>query len=461
MPVTMADLKIERLGPCRVPSPLKSTRYVDDNDRILYHSHSRELARATAAGQPPPTLELAGPRRQVYFDSSKLKCGIVTCGGLCPGLNDVVRAIVLTLTEHYHVPTVFGFRYGYEGLVPEFGHVPYELTPDSVDDIHQCGGTVLGSSRGHQDIGQMVDTLERMNVRALFAIGGDGTLRGASAIAKEIAARRLNISVVGVPKTIDNDICFVEKTFGFETAVAESRTALASAHVESKGTPNGIGLVRLMGRHSGFIAAFAALASGDVNVCLIPEVPFELDGPNGLYAALERRLANRKHAVIVVAEGAGQHLLQADNTGACDASGNKRLQDIGLFLKHRISAHFASRGIPSSLKYIDPSYIIRSTPANAHDSVFCVHLGHCAAHAAMTGRTNMLVGFWNEHFTHMPVQLAVSRRKQVRPDGRLWQSVLELTRQEVGTTAPHEATADTDTEQDATADATEVLVETT
>jgi len=255
--------------------------------------------------------------------------------------------------------------------------------------------------------------------------------------------------VVGVPKTIDNDICHVEKTFGFETAVAESRTALSSAHVEAKGAPNGVGLVRLMGRHSGFIAAYASLASGDVNVCLVPEVPFALDGPDGLFAALEHRLAQRGHAVIVAAEGAGQDLI-AHDAHECDASGNQRLEDIGLFLKDRIKAHFRSRAVPLSLKYIDPSYIIRSTRANAHDAVFCVHLGHCAAHAAMAGRTNMLVGFWNGHFTHVPIQLAVSRRKQVRPDGRLWQSVLELTRQQVGVAPPIQVPSDSDAGEDTT-----------
>ena len=451
MPPSTQDLEIERLGPCRVRSPMDGTQYVSDDDRILFHAHYLDMERACYQGNPPPTLELAGPRRQIYFDPSKLKCGIVTCGGLCPGLNDVIRAVVLTLTQLYHVPTVFGFRYGYQGLVPEYGHAPYELTPRSVDDIHLTGGTVLGSSRGAQDVTQMVDTLDRMNIGVLFTIGGDGTLHGASAIAAEVARRGLKVAVVGIPKTIDNDISYVDKTFGFETAVAESRTALQAAHVEAKGAPGGVGLVRLMGRHSGFIAAFAALASGEVNVCLVPEVPFQLHGEGGLMGALERRLRARGHAVIVAAEGAGQDLIADHDGQKHDASGNVRLQDIGLFLKEHITSHFRSADMPLSLKYIDPSYIIRSRPPNAHDAVFCVHLGHCATHAAMTGRTNMLVGFWNGHFTHVPIGLAVSRRKQVQPHGRLWHSVLELTRQEVGTSTGPPPDRDPLSDDDATA----------
>jgi 6-phosphofructokinase 1 len=417
-------LEVSRLGECRIPSSMSRGGFVDDSEKVVYHSRLKELQEITASGKSLPGFEIAGPREKIYFDPSKLKCGIVTCGGICPGVNDVIRAIVLSLFHHYGVQTVFGFRYGYEGLSPKYAHPPLELRPETVTDIHQKGGTILGTSRGPQDVGQMVDTLERMNVRLLFTIGGDGTLRGAHAISTEIQQRDLKIGVIGIPKTIDNDISHVAQSFGFETAVSESRTAICGAHVEATGARNGIGLVKLMGRHSGFIAANAALANNEVNFCLIPEVPFDLDP---FLSALKDRLNQRGHAVILVAEGAGQDLIQRTNQR--DPSGNIRLGDIGLFLRDRITEYFQHMGMEVTLKYIDPSYTIRSTPSNPHDSVFCLLLGHNAVHAGMTGRTNTLIGFWNGKYTHVPIPIAISKRKQIDPDGRLWGSVLEATGQ--------------------------------
>jgi len=418
------DLEVARLGECRIASPMLSTDFVEDEERVLFHSTMKEAEAILKAGRSLPSFEMAGPRKKIYFDPSKLKCGIVTCGGICPGLNDVIRAIVLSLHYHYGVESAFGFRYGYEGLSPAYRHPLVELTPREVRDIHQKGGTILGSSRGPQEVSDMVDTLERMNIGILFAIGGDGTLRGGQAIYEEIGRRGLKICVIGIPKTIDNDISYVDESFGFETAVAETRTAIYSAHVEAHGARNGIGLVKLMGRESGFIAAYATLANSDVNFCLVPEVSFNLEA---LFSALKERLERRRHAVIVVAEGTGQDLL--GKTGERDASGNVRFGDIGIFLRDQIKAYFESAGMKISLKYIDPSYTIRSQPANPHDSVFCLLLGHCAVHAGMTGRTNMVVSYWNGEFTHLPIPLAVSERKQVNPDGRLWSSVLESTGQ--------------------------------
>ena len=376
------------------------------------------------SGKEPPQFETAGPREKIYFDPSKLKCGIVTCGGLCPGLNDVIRAIVLGLFYHYGVKTVFGFRYGYEGLSYRYGHVPLELNPETVKDIHKMGGSILASSRGPQDISEMVDTLERMNIGILFTIGGDGTLRGAQALSEEVGRRGLKIGVIGIPKTIDNDISFVESSFGFNTAVSESRTAIDSAHAEALGARNGVGLVKLMGRESGFIAAYATLANSDVNFCLIPEVPFTLEG---FLKALKERLKGRGHAVIVVGEGAGQNLMQ--ETGAKDASGNVRFGDIGLFLKDQINSYFKKEGMEVNLKYIDPSYTIRSLPANPRDSAFCLLLGRHAVHAGMTGRTGMVVANWKGEFTHVPIRMAVSSRKKIDPNGRFWSTVLSCTGQ--------------------------------
>ena len=418
------NFAISKLGECRIPSPMKGVHFVTDDEQVLYHGKLQELESYLRDGKAPPHFEMAGPREKIYFDPSKLKCGIVTCGGLCPGINDVIRAVVLSLHYHYGVRTVFGFRYGYEGLTYRYGHEPLELTPAVVDDLHQQGGTVLGSSRGPQQVSEMVDTLEQMNIGLLFTIGGDGTLRGAQGIAEEIGRRGLRIGVIGIPKTIDNDISYIQQTFGFETAVSEATEAIYSAHAEAAGARNGVGLVKLMGRHSGFIAAYATLANSDVNYCLVPEVRFTLDA---FLQALKKRLEGRRHAVVVAAEGAGQDLLEAN--AERDASGNIRLGDIGTFLRDQINDYFKKAGMEVSVKYIDPSYTIRSMPANPHDSAFCLILGHNAVHAGMAGRTGMVVGNWRAEFTHVPIAAAVSERKQIDPRGRLWTGVVSTTGQ--------------------------------
>ncbi len=413
------DFTISRLGECRIPSPMTGIRFAGDDEHILYNAYCADIRKCVAEGVEPPGMELAGPRQKIYFDPVKLKCGIVTCGGICPGLNEVIRSLVMSLYFHYGVKTVFGFQYGFEGLTYRYGHTPVELTPQNVNQIHGMGGSILGSSRGPQDVSEMVDTLDRMNVGILFAIGGDGTLRGAKAIAGEIETRGLKISVIGIPKTIDNDISFIEQSFGFETAVSEAVRATGSAHNEATGARNGIGLVKLMGRDSGFIAAFSALADNNVNFCLIPEIPFTLEG---FLSVLKKRLEARGHAVVVVAEGAGQDLFA--DTEEADASGNARFGDIGILLRDSIKSHFKASGMEINLKYIDPSYTIRSVTATPHDSAFCLLLGHNAVHAGMTGRTGMVVGFWKGEFTHVPISLACSTRKKIDPEGWLWSSVL-------------------------------------
>jgi 6-phosphofructokinase 1 len=336
----------------------------------------------------------------------------------------VIRAIVLSLFHHYGVRNVYGFRFGFEGLVEGVGREPLKLTPDAVNRIDDMGGSVLGSSRGPQDPAVMVDRLEHLGIHILFAIGGDGTLRGAHAIHEQAAARGLEISVIGVPKTIDNDVSYVQRTFGFETAVSEARRATYAANTEAEAARNGIGLVRLMGRDSGFIAAYAVLADGQVNFCLVPEVPFSLER---FLAELSRRLDRRGHAVVVAAEGAGQDLMASQ--GRRDASGNVQHADVGVFLRDAIVRHFKATGVPITLKYIDPSYAIRSVPATAHDAAFCLLLGHNAVHAGMSGRSDMIVGFWNHQFTHVPIPTAVSQRKKIDPEGSLWSSVLASTGQ--------------------------------
>jgi 6-phosphofructokinase 1 len=425
------ELVISALAPPQVPSPLwkRGEIFVDDTCRVLVCSNTRDVQAFLEAGKSLPSFETAGPRPQIVFEPEGLTCGIVTCGGLCPGVNNVIRAIVLNLTYAYGVRRILGFRYGYAGLSPHSGYEPLALTPERVDHIHEQGGTLLGSSRGPQDVGEMVDTLVRHDVGILFAIGGDGTLRGASALAQEALRRALRISVIGVPKTIDNDITWIWQSFGFSTAVEAAQQSLVAAHNEARGAWNGIGLVKLMGRHSGFIAAHATLANSDVNFCLVPEVPFTLEGEGGFLQALERRLAAKRHAVVVVAEGAGQNMIQDPAHWGRDASGNLRLKDIGVFVRDEIMRYFGARGTEVTIKYIDPSYIIRSLPANALDSEYCLLLGQHAVHAGMAGRTDMVVGYWNQHFTHVPIALAAARRKTLDPSEALWQRVLEATGQ--------------------------------
>jgi len=418
------DFTIERLGECSIPSPMKSIDFIRDSERVLYNSRLEDIQALIDQGARIPAMEAAGPREKIFFHPSELRCGIVTCGGICPGLNDVIRSIVLTLYHHYDVRRVYGFRFGYEGLVPRYGHKPLELTPEAVARIYEIGGTVLGSSRGPQDPAEMVRYLEELKIGILFTIGGDGTLRGAQKIAEEAKRRGLPISVIGIPKTIDNDISFVQTTFGFETAVSEARRATYSANTEAEAARNSVGLVKLMGRDSGFIAAYSVLVNSNVNFCLVPEVPFTLDG---FLEAVKGRLDRRGHAVVVVAEGAGQNLMET--TAERDASGNVKYGDVGIFLRDAIKDYFQRNGREINVKYIDPSYTIRSVPSNPHDSAFCLLLGRSAVHAGMGGRTNMVVSFWNHNFTHVPISLAVSQRKKIDPKGMLWSSVIASTGQ--------------------------------
>ncbi len=423
------DFSIERVGEPTLPSRLNNVLFVEDDERVAYFADPGINRAFLDRGAAPPAFVAAGPRRRLFHDAAWTRAAIVTCGGLCPGLNDVIKALVNTLHFTYGVDNVFGIPYGYRGLNPRYGHKPIPLDPDIVDDIHENGGSILGSSRGEQPVEEMVRTLDRLNINILFPIGGDGTQRGAREIAAAARAHGLTTSVVGIPKTIDNDLGFMERTFGFETAIYAATPVISCAHMEAKGAYNGIGLVRLMGRDSGFIAACATLANSVVNFCLIPEVPFELEGENGFLPALERRLAEKHHAVVVVAEGAGQEFFRGLPPER-DRSGNVVHHDIGLYLRDRIREYLDRRGVEHSLKYFDPSYQIRSVPARGTDAVFCLHLAQHAVHAAMAGMTSLVVGYWQGHFVYVPMALATRERRRIDPRGQLWQSVLQVTRQE-------------------------------
>ena len=421
--------RVETLGECRIASPVHHHEFIQDGERILITENENYLRELAEKLGHTPTFERAGPLERIFHDPSWTRVGIVTAGGLCPGLNNVIKGLVEILSFDYGVKSIFGIRYGYAGLNPDFGYEPIMLNPDNVDTIHELGGTILGSSRGQQPTEIIVDTLVRMNINVLFCIGGDGSLRCARDIGEECMRRGLKISVVGIPKTIDNDLHFIGRSFGFETAVAAAGNVIRNAHVEAKGTAGGVGLVKLMGRDSGFITAYAAIANPVVNFCLIPEMEFRLDGPSGLLAALERRFASGKtHTVVVVAEGAGQHLI--DGEVGRDASGNVLKKDIGEFLKARIAAHFKEKGQLASVKYFDPSYMIRSVPARGTDAIRCYMLARNAVHAAMSGRTNCVVGSVGDWYTLVPIKLATIERQTVILESDLWRSVMDATGQE-------------------------------
>ena len=436
MEITSDNFTVANLGECTIKSPLHySTKHNDyianfteDCTRIIYNNEI--TCGAVDSSFTPVLIEEAGARKQIFFDPKEVHAAVVTCGGLCPGLNNVIRTLVLTLRYQYGVDKVTGIKYGFKGLIEKYGIDPIDLTAESVKHIHRRGGTFLGSSRGHgKETIAMVDRMEKLGINMLFTVGGDGTQRGANAIYKECERRGLKISVIGIPKTIDNDISFVRKSFGFETAVEKASEAVTSAFVEASGADNGIGIVKVMGRESGYIAAHAALATNNANFVLVPEVPFDLDGENGFFAALEKRIAKKGRAVIIVAEGAGQEMLKnfEERYADHDASGNKNLGDIGTFMRDQIISHFDGTPTEVSVKYIDPSYIIRSQPANANDSIYCARLSADAVHAAMAGKTGMLLGLVHSYYVHIPIEMAVSRRNVIDPNSDMWRSVLEVT----------------------------------
>ncbi|MEM7139190.1 MAG: ATP-dependent 6-phosphofructokinase [Myxococcota bacterium] len=425
-PPTQRELLIPTLGPCRFESPITGSRrtFCDDSHRI-------EVTRRVPVGEHGASelsFEEGGPRPKIFFEPHKTTAAFVTCGGLSPGLNNVIRSGFLELNFNYGVRRILCIQHGYAGLNPDSGLDPVVMTERFVKDIHYMGGTVLGTSRGGQDPKVLVDFMVDAEIDILFCIGGDGTQRGAHLIRQEIARRGLSKSIIGIPKTIDNDVPYVELSFGYVTALEVASEVLRGAHVEAKGSLNGVSLVKVMGRGAGFIAAGAALASQEANFVLVPEVAFPLDGEGGFLDCLERRVRTRRHALVVVAEGAGQHLFDAEHQER-DASGNPRYRDIGIYLRDRINQHFAGRGLPINLKYIDPSYAIRSVPANAWDRILSDRMARAAVHAAMAGKTDAMIGYWGNAIVHVPISLTVAEKKQMSLESDLWNAVLATTGQ--------------------------------
>jgi 6-phosphofructokinase 1 len=369
-----------------------------------------------------------GPRRILHFRPSQVNAAIITCGGLCPGLNNVIRELVHSLHNLYGAQDVWGITGGYHGFHnPEYA--PILLTKEMVENIHHEGGTILRTSRGGFEMDKILSFLRSKSISQLYIIGGDGTHRGAYKIHEACMEAGLNIAVAGIPKTIDNDIDYIDRSFGFVSAVEAAQASIRSAKTEAMCTvPNAIGIIKLMGRSAGYLATFAALGSGDVDLVLVPEVPIVLDGPGGVLPFLRQRVKEQKFAVVVVAEGAGEELLEATNV--VDRGGNRLLPPIGEYMRDRIKEYFVEHGEEATMKYIDPSYTVRSVPANGADSLYCMELAQNAVHGAMAGYTGFSVGLVNNNVVYLPIpQLVASSPRQMSPCGTTWERVLAMTGQ--------------------------------
>ncbi len=330
--------------PDTFPSPLLSRQWPKNLNFVGVHEQLLETQQLAAAAGEVRALVRAGPVERLYWSPSASRAAVVTCGGLCPGLNTVIRELVMSLHYVYGATEIWGVPNGYGGI---YGPAPWRpLSPDLVSNIHTLGGTILGSSRGGFDLDRILGALQDKGITQLFVIGGDGTHRGVLALCEGAAKRGQRISIIAIPKSIDMDIPVIDKTFGFDSAIEEALRPIACANVEAKSALNGVGLVKLMGREAGFIALQAAMASRDVNLVLIPEAPWRLAK---VLSWLDARMAARGHAVIVVAEGAESEEQKEEKAAAAakgalaasakDASGNKVLDDVGLYLKNALTQH--------------------------------------------------------------------------------------------------------------------------
>eukprot|EP00871_Galdieria_phlegrea_P001173 jgi/Galph1/2056/GphlegSOOS_G759.1 len=396
--------------------------FIDEHDGVL-----NKVVFNTKEQYQVTMYPRAGPRENIVFDPKKVKAAIVTCGGLCPGLNTVIRELTDCLCFQYGVVDIFGVQQGYRGF---YSKELVPLTTENVDNIHKMGGTVLGSSRGGFDLEKIMDSIIKYGINQVYVVGGDGTIRGACILSDACRSRKLPVTVASIPKTIDNDIPIIDKSFGFDTAVEEASKAIDAAHTEVSCFPNGIGVVKLMGRNSGFIALYASLSSREVDCCLIPEVPFVIHGQNGLLEYVRQCLLERGKMVLVVAEGAGQEFVRHDSlTIQLDASGNKKLADIGHFLYHEIEEDLKKRGVEVSMKYIDPTYMVRAVPSNASDNIYCTLLAHSAVHGSFAGYTGFTVGPVNGRHAYIPMKDIVKSQKQVDLRDRMWSRLVNSTGQ--------------------------------
>ena len=417
-------LKVARLGEGKIDSPCAgralTNERIDLDVGLGLQTDYENLQRYS--------LELAGARKKIYFDPQKMRVAIVSCGGICPGINSVIKSIVNTAHRVYGIPSIYGFRFGLNGLNPKY-HLEYlTLTPERVNTIDLAGGSFLGTSRGPQPSDVIVDTLIRMNISCLFVIGGDGTMRAAHAIHKQIAAQGMNISVIGVPKTIDNDINFVQESFGFNTAVEKAADVIDNAFIEASSVYNGLAFVNLMGRESGFIAASASLSALETDLVLIPEVRLDDELLEGMFTHLEACVRRKNYAIAVVAEGAGQELFP-EETLEVDASGNVKFKDSTKFIMEKSLQFLREKGLDCYPKYFAPGYLIRSVPANAYDKAYSSQLGALAVHACMSGHTDLVVTKLNGNYVYIPLELVTREKKRINIHSLYWRSVLEKTGQ--------------------------------
>ena len=402
-------------GGCRYTNP-DGTCSVQEEDSTL-SAHVRLLPEL-----PASWAVRAGPRDTIYFDPSAITAGIVTVGGLCPGVNHILQALVVALTA-YGVRDIRGIRYGLRGFF-ETDYPPVPLSVESVDQIHLNGGTVLGTSRGGSNVPRIVDAIQLMKLDQVYLVGGNGGNAAADAIHRECKARGYPCAVVGLPKSIDNDILLIDSCFGFSTATNEAQRAIMAASVEARSAHNGIGLVKLMGRSSGFLAAQASVGAGVVDVCLLPEVTFDLQQVlSYVFDVLKRR----GHAVIVVAEGAAQDTMRAELQASGlevpderDPSGNPLLLDVGKWLRDKLKAAAHERQTQIDLKYLSPAYMIRSVVADSGDAVYCRMLGHSAVHGAMAGFSGITAGVCSKHYVLLPSHEVVRTTRRLDPRGRLY-----------------------------------------
>ncbi|XP_058114792.1 ATP-dependent 6-phosphofructokinase 2 [Magnolia sinica] len=403
--------------------------YINPSDVIL-HRTIYDLSSTFPATRPNPAYHLAGPRKEIFFNPSQVHAAIVTCGGLCPGLNTVIRELVVGLWELYGVRRISGVLSGYRGF---YTMEPIQLDPKLVHNWHKQGGSALKTSRGGFDLEKIVNAIEARGFNQVYIIGGDGTMRGVVKIFKEICRRKLNIAIAGIPKTVDNDIGIIDRSFGFQTAVETAQQPISAAHVEAESAVNGIGLVKLMGRSTGHIALHATLSSRDVDCCLIPEMEFYLEGKGGLFEFLGQCLKEQGHAVIVVAEGAGQDLIPRTDAQKeeRDESGNPVFLDVGVWLKSELKRWWTRdhAGELFTVKYIDPTYMIRALPANATDNLYCTLLAYSTIHGVMAGYTGFVSAPINSNYVYIPVAEVAESRNVVDIKDHKWAWVRSVTNQ--------------------------------
>jgi 6-phosphofructokinase 1 len=335
-----------------------------------------------------------------------VKLAVLTGGGDCPGLNAVIRAVVRRGERHYH-DEIVGSRDGWRGLIDR------DLEPLTVEDLRGTlprGGTVLGTSRANPfqidgGVDRVMATVESEGIDAVIAIGGEGTL------SCTLEFHRRGLPVVGVPKTIDNDIGVTERTFGFDTAVTIATEAIDRLHTTAE-SHNRIMVVEVMGRHVGHIATWAGIAGGATRT-LIPEEPFDIDE---VCAALSRRhQTNRYASIVVVAEGAkpvpGTMEIPEETR---DEYGHIRLGGIG----NRVAEQIEKRtGIETRVSVL--GHVQRGGSPTPLDRVLSTRYGFAATDAVHDGAFGSMVALQADQIVTVALEDAVRELKGVDP--ALWE----------------------------------------